>query len=754
MLEILKQELIKRKALSGKLPDIIISLAEAISSKTIPLNMKYTIAVSEMMLYASQFRRNILHWNGTEVPINAISFVVTGSGDGKDSTLNAVRRCFSTGYNMINDRRKELAKQSAIQEAREAGESNPTAWEVYKNYYRAPNPLFVAPSTTEGFIQHLNDLDYDGIGAGFMYTGELGAEITTSSTFIENIKVLAELYDVGNKEVKVLKNRDNQSREIKGLPVSALFQGSPANILYNETVKRRFREEFESKLARRSWFCFTPDKIDEPDFTSEEDAIEAMLLHDEELEDQAIETIQLISKGIDQLTEYHIANLGKPITVDPEVRKLFLIYRRYNSEVSDTIPKLYPMSVLVRKHLQWKALKLAGAIAMFNAEDRITADDYIQAIRFAELLDKDLMRFECELVKEPYELFADYMKTITVNHEAFISLHELRKMNYIPMKGEPTKKIKELVHLVAAYDNTAIYKATTEGVHYQQIVKTDTISISYKEVDNTPIFDGIQNNVSHEELSNRKTKVASTANKDLEVAEVTFEDLGELLKGDYAYSPFVFKDGIRKKDNIIGGTKWVVMDIDDSTITAEECHLMLEDINHHIALSSNPTNEFKFRLLVELDSVVEVDAIIWKHFYLGIAEDLGIKVDPLPQSQIFFSYSTSPVYSNLDASPLDVRNYIMNAIERSEEKPAAEKRLTGPQKEALLADELTTFIRAFDAKPGGRSRELIKAAYYAKDLGLDNDQTIGLMERINDYWDTPMDQDRLERTILSQIRRW
>lgn len=753
MLELLKKELDNRNALTGPLPDIIHRIAEAIPSQTIADTMKYTIAISEIILYASQFRRNIHHWDGTPVPINSVGFIVAKSGGGKDSSVNAVRKCFATGYTMINDKRKALAKQQAIVLAREAGDVNPTDWETYKSYFRAPNPLFVAPSTTEGFIQHLNDLDNDGIGAGYMYTGEIGAELAGSTLIIENIKVISELYDIGNKEVKVLKARENQSKEIKGLPVSALFQGSPANLLYDESIKKKFKIEFSSKLARRSWFCFCPEEIPEPDYTGKL-AIDNMIKEEEQREDQALAAREQISKGINILTEANLTKTGQLLEVDPKVRRLFIIYKRYNTEVSNHIPNLFPMSVLVRRHLQWKALKLSGAIAIFNQHETITEEDFVLAIRFCELLDKDLMKFESELVKEPYELFADYMKSISVDGQAELGLHSLRKMCYIPMAGDPKKKMKELVHLAAAYDLKGIYKVDDTGITYEGVVETDVLGISFKPIDNTELFKAIEDKKSKDEITRQKTRIASTANYGLEVADTTFSELSTMLKGDFAYSPFKFKDGVRNKDGIISGTKWVVLDIDDSTITAEQCDFMLQDINHHIALSSNKDNQFKFRVLIELDANVEVNSIIWKHFYRAIAKDLALKVDPLPQSQIFFSYSGRPVYSVIDADPLPVRDFLMEAIERADAKPAIEKRLTSPQKHALLSDELTTFGSAFEATNGSGSREMIKAAYYAKDLGRTNEEIIELIHRINGYWDQSMNKERLEKTILSQIERW
>ena len=171
MLDILEKELTSLKVFDTELPEIVKNIANAIPVNTIPYRMKLTFAISEIILFTSHFRRNIQHWNGSSIPINAITFCIAKSGASKDSSIKAVRKCFKPSYDFIEEKRREEAKAIAIDKACEAGEREPNKPEVYKEYYRTPNPLFVAPSTPEGFVQHLNDIDEMGIGAGYIYSG-------------------------------------------------------------------------------------------------------------------------------------------------------------------------------------------------------------------------------------------------------------------------------------------------------------------------------------------------------------------------------------------------------------------------------------------------------------------------------------------------------------------------------------------------------------------------------------------------------
>jgi hypothetical protein len=752
MYELTHKELAKYYVFNKQLPPIAEKVVKAIPYTTVPDRMKATIAINEIMTFASQFRRNIVLWDETSVPINTISFVLTGSGGGKDSSVRAARKCFKPGYELIVKRRHEVNKKMAIKRAQDDGQALAEEYEVYKPYLKTEPPIFMSPTSGPGFIQHINDLGEHQFGAGLMYSGEFGDELAYNQDMTECIKVLSETYDLGEKEVKYTKAVEFRSKEISGQPVSALMVGSPTYILYDEGVKKKFNIAFMSKLARRSWFCYTPEQLPEPIYTS----IDDMIQKEEEIEVFARNAREELNATILDITDYNIGKAGKPITVPEEVFKLFKTYKRYNNELADSMANQHSTSVLVRRHLQWKALKLAGALAIVDKSDTVKAHHYVEAIRFAELMSEDMGYFEHELNKADYERFADFIKTIVDNSgHATMTAHDIKKMGFIKVISKGT--LYHLITAAASYDHNGIYTVNPEAteVRYEAIIKTDVVGISFKPIDNTQLDKAIKAGESKDKIDTIKSRIASTSNYGLDVADTTFVELGDLLSKDYAYSPFKFKNGTRSRDGIIGGTKWVVLDIDDSQITAEETHLMLEDINHHIALSSDPNNHFKFRVLIELDSVVDVSPQVWKHFFLGIADYIALVADPLPQSQIFFSYSGRQMWSVTDAEPLEVRDFLMRAHEKALEKPLANTVLTNNQKKAMIDDELTTFNRAFDADIGDGSRSMIWAARKAFfDLGMSHEDTKALIYRINDYWHHSMDPERLERTIIGQINRF
>lgn len=731
MLDLLRKELNKQNVFNQEFPDIINMLTKSITAK-IPTKMKITLAINELVLFVSHFRRNILHWNGSNIPINSITFCLAKSGASKDSSVKMLRKCFEDGYTELNKLRKTKAEEAAINKAMEDGAKDPSGWSTYKEYFNPPNPLFVAPSTVEGFIQHLNDLDEVGIGAGFIYSGEFGSELSTNPNLTENIRLLAELYDEGTKELKVLKDRTSQAKEIINLPVSALFIGSQDNVLLDENIKRKFKTEFTTKLARRSFFNYNSENIDNPSYSSIDDLLKA----ERNIELYAIKNRFDTKKYIADITEDLLNNMNKPIEVSSEVIDLFLLYKRYNEELAETMEYQLQISKLSRLHLQWKALKLSGAFALIHGNEEITEQDYKYAITFTELLHNDIIDFEKELSKEPYEMFVDYVHNYTpTDNQVFIDAYTLKKLGYINNNNNLLNKIKDLTILASSYDTEGVYAPKEDGILFQKLEATNVVGVSYLYVNGNK--------------EQRKKKCA----KGYDYYETDFETLGYMLEEDLAYCPFKFKDGIRGKENIIGGCKWVSLDIDNASITDEEAHLLLEDLNHHIARTSDPDNPFKFRLLIELDTAINISDEEWKHFIYSVSREIGIDTDLLPKSQIFYSYSGRKVMSVTDGYTLKVKDHLLYASNKILNNEPS-KPVSKTAKRTYLDDRRNTFAPAYDAKNGEGSRKMIWAAKYARELGADKDEIIDIVTEINNFWVVPLEEDRFKQTILNQIKRW
>lgn len=746
MLNILRKELESWGAFNAPDHSFINSIVRAVPFNTVPTKMKIVFAISHLSNYASQFRRNIALWDGTMVPTNNISFVIADSGANKDSSNSKVKKCFSTGLDRIEQELKLFVKEDAIEKAIKAGEDTPEEFAVYCKYMLPVPPTFMSITTGPGLVQHINDIGALPAGSGMVYTGEISDELANNVNTLDNIKILAEVYDLGEKEVTYTKGIEFRSKEIKGQPVSALFVGSPGHILYDEATRKKFHIAFMSKLARRSWFCYTPERVPEPDFSSEDNPIQAMQEYEYQIEQEAKTAVAALKTKVDDITAYNLERCGTPIPVTEDVFKLFSMYKRYNREVVEHSNNQESVYALVRAHLQWKALKLAGAFAIMDKAAEVTAEHYVMAIRFSELFDYDISQFEKDLSKAPHECLSDYLRTqVTYDNRAFISIHDIKKYGF--SSSVTYSKLHEMVALCAGYDNSGVYAIAenNSGITYEPMVKTDVLTVSYKELDHSAINKAVANN-DKDALKKAKIDTAMCSTSGFQAEEVTFADLAELLAHDTAYSPFVFKDGVRGKNNIVGGTKWLVLDVDKTTVSNEDAHFLLDGINHHIALTSNPNNKYKYRVIVELDSPVDLGDIAWKHFYTKIADDLGMAVDVLPQSQIYYSYAGREVLSCTDGTPLVSRDYVMYAKDKEASKGQYKpKDLSPSQKNQQLEEPLETFWYAFNSTEGQRSSMMYRAIRHAQDLGASLEYALALVDKITEYVTIPMEDHRIIR---------
>ena len=453
MLEIYRESLERDGCFEHKYPKVF-EAASAVIPSNIPEKMRMLMTATELTVYAGHLRKPI-NWHGSKIPVNMIAFLVGGSGAGKGLSIKSISNILDKGNAKINTNREIHAKQLAVEDAETDGKKA-TDW---RKYYSKPRDLKSAVSTLPGTMKHLAALERGKQGAGYMYVDEIGSELISNRDLSENIIALAIGYDSGEIAPKILKDDTNQVPGIKNLPYSALMFGSPINIIFDEAVKRKFKEEFSTKLSRRCHFAFITEETPLMTFGSRD----ASRAYDKAERSRVSEASARLEPWFTALAS---STTNKPLEVTEEVEDLFSDYHGYNEWYAQTIPNQFPMTKLHRMHLQWKSLKIAGALAVLEGADTITKDHMVEAIRFSEIFANDIYLFEVELEKEPYELFADYMLSIADNSYASVSIHKLRKLGYIKGTGAAQVKMLELIDLAKSYDDANRYEYAEGYIHF------------------------------------------------------------------------------------------------------------------------------------------------------------------------------------------------------------------------------------------------------------------------------------------------
>jgi hypothetical protein len=728
-LQLLDKYVRDRTSKLGPFPDIVQKGINTISGD-VPFKLKLAITLAELITFSSHLRKPIQLYDGTLVPTNAIVFALSASGTSKDKSLSILRKSLSIGYAQLEETRQEYARTKAENMALLDGATK----EDWQRYFVSPKPLQAGLGTVEGLMHHFADIAENPLGAGSITTSEIGTELQNNGAMTDIIKIISVAYDLGNIPPKIVKAYENQTKAVKNFPVNALFFGSQEALLYNNEIKSKFKMVFNTQLARRSIFTYTPEQPQRSDITS----IDELYRIREEERQRVLKAQDELNKETAHLVENTNSN---PITITSDAEKLFDVYMELNSIASDNMSNKYPISKLSRKHKQWLALKLAGSYAILAQKECINEEIYAYAINTVEMLAPQMTEFEKELVKEPYEQLSDMCRFNAHEGTYFLSLHELRKMAYISGGGSSKSKVEELCIMANSYDENGSYTICENGIEFKELVKTNVVGVSYI------IFD------TDKEGKDLKDYMARNCSEGYEFYETEFSELGLLLKENAAYSSFAFKDGHRTKENLIGGTKFVILDIDKSQITDQEAHVLLDEYNHYIVRTSSPTNEFKFRTILELDSVVNVDEKVWKAFIQEIANDLGLIIDVVPQSQIFLSFKDRYIWSRLDGKTLKTKHLLERAAIATRNKPRPASELPDKEKSDKLKDPAETFGYAFAAEPGERSVLMYRALAHAIDLGADGKYLNLLAAEINSSWIDPMDEERLHRTLITPALR-
>ena len=695
-------------------------------SSGIPLSMNSLIANYSMSNFASQFQWKI-QLGASKIPTNMVGFLLTGSGQGKDSTISAQAKALNPGYLVIEQQRKEVNVQAAKARA-EAEDGEDSNW---GKFYKDPQPLENSISTVEGLTNRLNNFASDGLGMPSILVSELGSELATNPNMSDNIRLISELYDEGNKKSKAIKDYERQDHEVRGMGMNALFVGSEDNIIMDKQISAKFKQEFITKLARRSIFVYPSKSEFEECIVSYKD-YEDMKVKQSDAEDLAYEAKAYIGSASNDMASTLLNTENRILDIDDDALQAYKDYKLYTNSLGNGLDFLHKSVQLEQLHRSWKMLKLAGVYALWDLSESIQMKHITESIYYMEKVGKYLREYEEYASKESYELLCDYFQT---HPEHKLSLHDLKKRGFLHGTTGLESRVKELLKLADSL-------AGSSG-----IIKYENSTMSYKP------FESVDGNhwASFVEVSGSKEVRAAQCHTGYVAKEVNFNKLKNLLDNDTAYTPFKFANGHRKNENIISGATWIALDVDNSDCTITEMHGMLEDYNHHIASTSDSSNPYKFRIILEFNNIVDLPVREWKIFGSELGKELGIEIDPatFTKSQIMFGYKGSIVYSTVDQETFDISECVklagIKVAEGFNKKPV----ITRTAAASMIDKPLDTFSFAFSDKGmKTRSLSLFKMWKYAKELGATAEQCEKLMYDLNySFWDEPVSDTRFEGYI-------
>jgi hypothetical protein len=181
----------------------------------------------------------------------------------------------------------------------------------------------------------------------------------------------------------------------------------------------------------------------------------------------------------------------------------------------------------------------------------------------------------------------------------------------------------------------------------------------------------------------------------------------------------------------------------------DEVHNAYQDFKHHVAKTSQNDNPYKFRMIMELDIEVNLEPRLWKNFMSKVGEFLGMNIDLLAQSQIYYGFDNREVLSQLEGEALPASELIKD-IDVSVKEVV---KLNPKERNKLVDDRFNEFNYAYEAKGNTRAVYLFRVFKHCADAGLAKNQTLSILEDIVEYHSGDFDYVMKRTGLLNQINR-
>lgn len=718
-IDLLEKYLKDNGALRPIIDDKVKNIVGILNSK-LTHSMKIQLVSHFFCVWASQFRIPI-RLEGQDIPINSIAFLFSYSGSGKDTTITAIKNIFKKSFERIKDTLNMINMEQA--EIKAANVKNGKL----DNFLTPIPPLEIGISTPEGLMKSLDNLNQFNFGSLNINTNEFMNELTSSSANVLNLMSnIAEMYDIGYKNSKQLKNKDNEVSTIEGIFLSALFTSS-FNILQDNYTRNKLINEFKSRFARRSSITFNNIVEETSEIKDLNKWLEETLVSNKEKEN----FIQTYSEYFYQLTNNYLLSGIAEIQMNNEAERLFYVYRQYCNEIGKTHNNIDNVFVDINyTNRFFQALKLSGAITLVNNKYTIDKETLAKAINIIEIINEDIKLFENELNKDSYEIIIDYCHSVKED-SVEVPIHTLKRANLIT-STQVKNQLDTLVTLANSKDEEGIYELNHDYtmLKFKVVRKTSEYGISYLPLP-----------------SNNKEVNKTKCDSGYKYSKVEFTRLANMLKGNFAYSAFEFLKGKRSKENCIPICNMIIFDIDNSEVTIHEAHSMLEDMKHIVCTTSDKDNIYKFRIILPFDAEIEISNLIWNKLVGQVAKDflLGMQPDILPQAQIFFAYKDSIVLMNEMGDTIHIKDYVSNI-----KAGKLLTDLTPKEKHTKLENAYATFNYAYHLNQGSRNKALVRTINDAFDLNASFEQCFDLVKEINSTFNPPL-EDKDFKNVLSHL---
>jgi hypothetical protein len=673
---------------------------------------------------ASNMRALIVTKDRGEIPVNIYALALATSGFGKGHSVHVVENEFMKGFKkrFMEDTMPVISEKHLNEMANHRAGKNGTDPQeeleaLHGEYKRAGAFPFTFDSGTAPAVKQLRQkLLLSACGSINLQIDEIGSNLVNN---IEVLNLYLELYDQGIVKQKLTKNTAENTRgeEVDGkTPANMLLFGTPSKLLDGGQTENEFYSFLDTGYARRCLFGF-----------GQQDRKASHSMSAEEVYKRLTEPTNNVVVAKWSAHFHKLADpavYGWKMTVEDDVAIALLQYKIHCEQVADAMAEHEEIKKAELGHRYFKALKLAGAYAFVDESNEVEMDHLKQAIL---LVEESGAAFQTILNREKsYVKLAKYIATCgtEVTHADLLEA--------LPFYKSGNAARNEMMGLAVAWGykkHIVIKKFYIDGIEFfkgetLQETNLDELILSYG---NSWAYDYLDELVPFDQLHM--------------LAQAAQDDGSPMHWVNHR-----LKRGHRAEENVIAGFNVVVIDVDEG-VSLETCHELMKDYKFLTYTTKRHTDECnRFRLILPINYVLELDSEDYKEFMNNIMEWLPFKTDESANQRAkkWETYPGGKYHYNLEGEILDALRFIP--------KTTKNEQYLSEMKQIGSMDNLERWFAGRIAS-GNRNNQMIKYALALVDSGMDLMAVNSQVHAFNSKLNNPLTADEINSTIMVTVSK-
>ena len=695
------------------------AMVDTLCTKTQNTDRSFFRIVSAYFLakMAASMRAKIITKDRGEIPVNIYAVALATSGFGKGLSVNILeteilanfRKGFMEDtFPLIADDHlwKRAIEMAATMQTEEQAEKD----KLDKEFKSLGALAFTFDSGTPAAIKQMRQkLLLANIGAINFQMDEIGSNLSKNEDVLD---LFLELYDQGMVKQKLTKNTNENQRgeEIEGkTPTNALMFGTPGKLLDGGPIEDLFFSFLDTGYARRCIFAWG-------EYKRAEDTRTAAEIYAQLTQPQNVSAINTWSDHFELLADP--IKVDTKILVDDAVGIELLEYKMLCERLAAAMPEHEEIRKAEMSHRYFKALKLAGTFAFVEESPEITMDHLYAAIK---LVEESGRAFDKMMTREKnYVRLAKYIASVKQE------LTQTDIQEALPFfKGSQGHRT-DMMNLAASWGykrHILIRKTFNDGIEFfsgETLEETDT--------------DKIQVSYSDHFAYNYQTE------------QVPFDQLHMMTQQPgYHWANHAFQQGHRSEEKAVPGFNLVAIDVDGG-VSLETVHDMMKDHRFMTYTTKrHTTEENRFRLLLPINYVLQLDQDDYRQFMNNVMEWLPFKTDE-SANQRSKKWETYPgqFYYNTQGDLLDCLPFIPKTSKNEQH-----------QREMKSLESLDNLERWFAQRiaSGNRNNQMLKYAMALVDSGMNFIEVERNVLAFNARLTNSLDPDELRNTVLVSVAK-